>query len=81
MGEVRDGYGDPEEIHELAGQDRAIQVIESTLYGCTPIERDAVMHIWLYAVFKYRVSAENIYLNARQKIAVRLRANDFGPMY
>src|SRR3990167_10877420 len=53
MGETRDGYGDPEEIHELAGQDRAIQVIEAALYGLSFAEQNAVMHIHLYAVFRF----------------------------
>ena len=77
MGEIRDGYGDPDEHHELAGRDRAIEVIESTLDECAPIERAAVMHVKLWAVFRFRAPVEAIYLSARQRIGIRLRANDF----
>ena len=80
MGEVRDGYGDPEEIHELAGQDRAIQVIEATLDCCSPKEKAAVMHVCLQAEYPYFYPVGVAYCDARQKIGVRLRANDFGPL-
>lgn len=77
LSDITGGYRDHVEDAEIAGHDRAIQVIEATLDGFSPVERAAVMHIHLYAVFRFARPIEQIYQSARQKIGVKLKANDF----
>ena len=76
-GDITGGYRDASEAGEIAGHDRAIEVIEATLDGVTPAERASVMHVHLYAVFRFRHPVDQIYRSARMKIGIRLRANDF----
>ena len=76
-GDITGGYRDAGEVGEIAGHDRAIQVIEATLDGFSPAELASVMHVHLYAVFHFRHPVDQIYRSARAKIGIRLRANDF----
>jgi hypothetical protein len=77
VGDNSGGYRDQTEEGEVAGHTRAVQVIEATLDGLSQAEVAAVMHVKLYAVYRFRFPVELIYLAARQKIGVRLRAHDF----
>jgi len=77
MSDITGGYRDSGEEAEIVGHDRAIQVIEATLDGFSPVERASVMHVHLYAVFRFRHPVDQIYRSARMKIGIRLRAHDF----
>ena len=71
------GYREPADEWEAQGNERAVSIINSTLEGMSPAESCAVFHVKLRAVFRFREPADELYLRARQKIGIRLRAADF----
>jgi len=71
------GYTDVSDTWGAQAKARSVDVINATLADMSPVERSAVMHVRLYAVFRFREPVEDIYLRARMKIGVRLRAADF----
>lgn len=79
LGETHDGWGDPQECYELAGHDRAIEVIQAAVEGLTPVQWAAVLHVHFAAVYRFRFRVQDVYLTARMRIGIRLRANDFTP--
>ena len=71
------GYRDMAEECEGSARKRAVELINAVLDGFSPVERCAVYYMHGLAVFRFRQSAETIYLGARMKIGIRLRAADF----
>jgi hypothetical protein len=72
------GYGKVSDDWQAEIDERAINVVKAALEDMPPVESAAVMHIKLAAVFKFqREDPLQIYLRARQKIGVRLRAANF----
>ena len=71
------GYQDLADEWEGSARKRAVELINAVLDGFSPVERCAVYYMHGLAVFRFRQSAETIYLGARMKIGIRLRAADF----
>ncbi len=72
------GYRNPADEWEAEGEARAVDIINASLESMSPVESCAIHHVKLCAVFRFeRISAEEAYLNARQKVGIRLRAADF----
>lgn len=66
------------EYWEAEVEARAITIVEAALDDMTPVERAGIMHVKLAATFRFpREQIIDVYLRARQKIGVRLRAHDF----
>lgn len=78
LSDITGGYRDEEEP-DIVGWDRALQIIEAVLSGCSEIERCVLNHKHLHAVWRFRESAnvDEVYLRVRKKIGDKLKANAF----
>ena len=71
------GYRDFAEEFEAPCNQRAIDLINATLEGMSNVERLSVYYMHGLAVFRTREPIEQVYVGARMKIGIRLRAADF----
>lgn len=69
---VGGGYSQTFEDLVEAGDLRAAEAVDGAIESLSPSQRCAVMHVHLYAVFRFRGEVEEIYLDARQALRVGL---------
>lgn len=73
------GYREPAAEWEAEGEHRAVVIIDAALAGMHVAEVAAVNHVHLGAKWVLPGSAWAFYVDARQKLGMKLRASDFGP--
>lgn len=69
---VGGGYSQTFEDMVEASEARTVDAVNGAIESLSPIEQCAVLHVHLYAVFRFRESLEEVYLRARQALKIGL---------
>jgi len=69
---VGGGYSQSFEDMVEAADARTVEAVNGAIESLSPIEQGAIVHVHLYAVFRFREPVEEVYARARQQLKIGL---------